>query len=99
MKRWKKLLLIFLGLILLSQLPFVWRRYKVGRLRNAIDQLNSQRVAGPTTSDYTEYKGVMHVHSFLGGHSTGNFEEMIAAARANQLDFIALTEHPSANFD
>jgi hypothetical protein len=99
MKRWKKLLLLLLGVVLLSQLPFAWRRYKLGRLQRAITQLNSQRVATNGNDGYAEYKGVLHVHSFLGGHSNGTFEEMIAGARANQLDFVGLTEHPAANFD
>jgi hypothetical protein len=93
---WKKLLLLLLLLILLSQIPFVYRRYKLGRLDAAIQQANSQRVA--THDEFVEYKGAMHVHSFLGGHSTGTFDEIIAAAKSNQLDFVVMTEHPSKNF-
>src|SRR5262249_56611449 len=54
---------------------------------------------GSTESDYVDYKGVIHVHSFLGGHSTGNFAELVSAAKANQLDFVIMTEHPQADFD
>ena len=39
------------------------------------------------------------MHSFLGGHSSGTFPELIAAAKANQLDFVIMTEHPQADFD
>jgi hypothetical protein len=96
MKPWKKLLLFLLALILLSQIPFAYRRYKLGRLNAAIQQANSQRVV--THDNFNEYRGVMHVHSFLGGHSNGTFDEIIAAARSNQLDFVVMTEHPSKNF-
>jgi len=96
MKTWKKLLLLLLVLILLSQIPFAYRRCKLGRLNAAIQQTNSQRVA--IQGDVLEYRGAMHVHSFLGGHSTGNFDEIIAAAKSNQLDFVVMTEHPSTNF-
>lgn len=96
MKPWKKLLLLLFLLILLSQIPFAYRRYKLGRLNAAIQQTNSQRVA--IQDEFAEYKGVMHVHSFLGGHSTGTFGEIIAAANSNQLDFVVMTEHPSKNF-
>lgn len=99
MKRWKKLLLLLLVLILLSQIPFAYRRYKLGRLHAAIQQLNSQRVVSEDDGGFVEYKGVMHVHSFLGGHSTGNFEEIIAAAKSNQLNFVVMTEHRSDNFN
>ncbi len=95
MKTWKKLLLLLLVLILLSQIPFAYRRYKLGRLNATIQQANSQRV---TVQDgFLEYKGAMHVHSFLGGHSTGTFDDIIAAAGSNQLDFVVMTEHPSKN--
>lgn len=99
MKRWKKLLLLLLLLVVLSQIPFAYRRYKLGRLQAAIQQLNSQRVVTQDNDGLAEFKGVIHVHSFLGGHSTGNFEEIIAAAQTNQLNFVVMTEHPSKNFN
>jgi len=97
MKR-RKILIVMLGLVVLSQLPFAYRRYRLGRLQRAIQQLESQRVA-PTESEYVDYQGVIHVHSALGGHSTGAFTELIAAAKANQLDFVIMTEHSQAEFD
>jgi len=98
MKRWQKLLLVLLALLICAQIPFAYRRYRLGRLHDAIQQLNSQRQPRPA-DQFVEYKGVLHVHSFLGGHSTGNFEEMISAAKQNQLDFVVITEHTSANFN
>jgi hypothetical protein len=98
MKRWKKLLLLFVILVVLSQVPFAYRRYKLGRLDALISQLNSQRVLD-TDDFYAEYTGVIHVHSFLGGHSGGNFEEIISGAQANSLDFVVMTEHPARDFD
>lgn len=41
----------------------------------------------------------MHVHSFLGGHSSGTFSEIIAAAKASQLRFVIMTEHLEQEFD
>lgn len=88
-----------MGVVVLSQLPFAYRRYRLGRLQKAIRQLESPRAAPPGESDFVDYQGVIHVHSSLGGHSTGNFAELIAAAKANQLDFVIMTEHPQAEFD
>jgi len=99
MKRWKKLFLLLLVLVVLSQIPFAYRRYKLGRLYAAIQQLNSRRVQTANTEGEVELKGVIHVHSSLGGHSTGNFAEIISAAQSDQLDFVVMTEHPSANFN
>jgi hypothetical protein len=98
MTRRKKLLLVLLVLVLVSQIPFAYRRYKLGRLHSAIQLVNSQRLPD-TNQSFTEYTGVIHVHSFLGGHSTGGFEEIIAAAKSNHLNFVVMTEHTSTDFN
>lgn len=98
MKRWQKVILILLGAVVLSQLPFAYRRYKLGRLATAIQHLNASRSPDSQPNDFTEYKGVLHVHSFLGGHSTGDFSSIINAAIANELDFVVMTEHPARHF-
>jgi len=95
----RKILIAILGLVILSQIPFAYRRYRLRRLRNTIQQLATQRVPPSPESDYADYKGAIHVHSFLGGHSKGNFTELISGAKANQLDFVIMTEHPQAEFD
>jgi hypothetical protein len=97
--RSKKLILgiILLGLVLL-QIPFAYRRYKLRRLNAAIQQLQSQRIQ-QQTGGFTEYKGVVHVHSFLGGHSSGTFSDIISAAQANHLQFVIMTEHTEKDFD
>src|SRR3982074_3297053 len=95
----RKLLIAILGLIIVTQIPFAYRRYRLRRLRNTIQQLDAQRIAPSSDSEFVDYQGVIHVHSSLGGHSTGNFAELIAAAKANQLDFVIITEHPQQDFD
>jgi hypothetical protein len=95
----RKILMVILGLIVMSQIPFAYRRYRLRRLRNTIQQLAAQRLPPAAESEYVDYRGVIHVHTFLGGHSTGTFAELIAAAKANQLDFVIMTEHPQREFD
>src|SRR6266550_1181775 len=99
MKGWKKLLMGLLLIVLLSQIPFAYRRYRLGRLHAAIQLLNSQRRIPETSNKLAEYKGVVHVHSFLGGHSTGGFAEIISGAQANQLQFVIMTEHPAKDYN
>ncbi len=99
MKRLRKVLLVIAILLLVSQVPFIYRRYRLGRLNAQIQVLNSNRQSINSNRNYAEYKGVIHVHSFLGGHSRGSFGEIIAAARTNQLDFVVMTEHPEADID
>jgi hypothetical protein len=99
MKRWKKVALVLLGLIVLSQLPFIYRRFQLRRLSLTINELNSQRVVNQAETNYQDYKGVIHVHSLLGGHSTGTLTEIIEAANTDALDFVVMTEHPAKQLD
>jgi len=100
MKRWKKVALVLLLLAApLSQTPFLYRRYTLGRLQASINSLNAQHAPANIDDPYIDYKGVMHVHSHLGGHSTGTFDELIAAAKSNQLSFVVMTEHPARHVD
>lgn len=94
----RKLLIVVLALTICSQLPFAYRRYRLRRLQNAIQQLATQRTP-VTPSDYIDYPGVIHVHTSLGGHSTGTFAELVSAAKANGLAFVIMTEHPESDFD
>jgi hypothetical protein len=100
MKRRKKIALVLLALLALSQAPFAYRRYRLGRLGAAVDELNAGRmVVPPEEEPPEEYAGVFHVHSFLGGHSTGTLEEIVRAAKAERLAFVVMTEHPSPRID
>jgi hypothetical protein len=99
MRSKKFILLVVVLLLLISQVPFAYRRYKLRRLNAAIQQVNSQRTASERHDGFVEYKGVAHVHSFLGGHSAGTFSEIISAAQTNKLQFVVMTEHTEKDFD
>jgi hypothetical protein len=96
MTRTKKFLLVLVGLVLLAQLPFIYRRYRLRQLKQQIALNEIKSFAG---DPFTEYKGAMHVHSFLGGHSSGTFQEIIAAANQTGLQFVVMTEHPAKEID
>ena len=98
MKTFKRILIVLLVLLLLAQIPFIYRRYQTGKLAEKIAQLDAQRTTY-TDPNFKEYKGIIHAHTNLGGHSTGSFDELIAAANANDLDFVLMTEHYSDTFD
>ncbi len=98
MKRWKKILLALLAILVIVQLPYIYRRYRIGQRAELIQTLNGQRTARKDP-EFDEYKGIIHAHTSLGGHSTGNFDELIEGASANGLDFVVMTEHTSADYD
>jgi len=98
MKLWKKILLILLAAVLLAQIPFIYNRYKFGQLADKISSLETQRVQ-LSNQNYKDYKGVIHVHTAIGGHSTSGFDELINGAAKNNLDFVVMTEHTAALYD
>lgn len=97
----KKLLLILIAVLIAVQAPFIYRRYKVGQLAYSVGEGFKFRLGGPDrpSTPFKEYAGIIHAHTNLGGHSTGSFDELIAAANANQLDFVVMTEHWSDDYD
>lgn len=100
--RRKKFLIAACALALLaalSQTPFIYRRHRLGKLRDAITELNKTRQRTSDADAYREFKGVIHVHSMLGGHSAGQLADIVSAARQNNLDFVLMTEHPSRETD
>ncbi len=64
-------------------------------IRESIAALRLQRTAPPPLAGYLEFRGVMHAHTHLSHDSTGTMTEILAAARAAKLDFLALTDHYS----
>lgn len=90
--------LIILIILVLVQIPFIWRRYQLGKLADKIDQLQAERIVRDDAV-YRDLKGVIHIHTSLGGHSTGGFDELIEGANANGLDFVVMTEHSSNLYD
>lgn len=99
MTRRGRLLLLLAALLLLSQTPFIYRRYQLGRLHSRIAALGALRAPSPPEDPFEDHAGVFHVHSSLGGHSTGKLQEIVSAARANRLSFVVMTEHPSAHLN
>jgi len=98
MKFSKKILLFLFAVVVLAQIPFVYNRYKIGKLSTKINQLQANRT-NLINPNYNEYKGVIHVHTSLGGHSNGHFDDLINGANAGSLDFVVMTEHYSPLFD
>lgn len=98
MKPLKKALLLLLAVLVAVQVPFIYRRYKTGQRAKLIAEIQAHRIERPSAK-LTEYRGIIHAHTSLGGHSTGTFAELIPAANAAELDFVLMTEHWSDDYD
>lgn len=94
----RRALLGVLVLLLLAQIPFIYRRFELGALHRSLQATHARRTPN-TDSTFREYVGVVHVHTSLGGHSTGTPAEVIKAAQSNRLDFVVMTEHTENDFD
>lgn len=98
MKLCKKIILAIICVFFLAQIPFIYGLFQRSKLAEKILALESNRTI-QTNQNYNEFKGVIHVHSSLGGHSTGNFDELLQGAQKNALDFVVMTEHASPFYD
>lgn len=98
MKLWKKICLILLAVFALAQIPFIYNRYQFGQLHNKIAELQANRIEN-ANPNFKDYKGIIHVHTAIGGHSTGSFDELIDGAAKNNLDFVVMTEHTTDLYD
>jgi len=80
-----KILLTLLGLCLLLQIPFMYRRHQLAAASDRIRSTQPVRVP-PRPDGLNEYKGVIHVHSTHRGELSDAFNEMLDAACDNKLD-------------
>jgi len=94
----KKTTLSLIALLLALQVPFIYRRYELGRIASAVAEGDRHRTVR-TDAGFDEYKGIIHAHTRLGGHSTGSFDELISGAKEAGVDFVVMTEHWSDDYD
>jgi hypothetical protein len=99
MMKWlKRIGLVIVVFVLLVQIPGIYNRIRLYRITSEIDQLDSKRNVR-TSEGYVSYKGVFHIHSKIGGHSSGTIPDITAAAKKNSIDFVVMTEHTSISDD
>jgi len=91
------LLFVLIALVAL-QVPFIYRRYQLGKVAEKIAATNASRIVR-TDDKYDEYVGIIHAHTFLGGHSNAKFDELIKGANDAEVDFVMMTEHWSDDYD
>ena len=96
MKRLKTIAFILLLIIVLTQVPFAYRRFQIGKLSERISAMNAP---APPVDDgrLKDYPGVIHVHTSLGGHSTATIEDLLNGAKG--LAYVVITEHTANYYD
>ncbi len=69
--------------------------YQLKSLREEIRHIQSKRLSITLPDGYHDYRGAIHVHSFLSHDSQGTYEEILYAARAAGVSFLMMTDHDS----
>ena len=59
----------------------------------AWEEIRAKRVATTLEDGYNEYRGVLHSHSFRSHDSQVTAEEVVAAAKVADLDFLFMSDH------
>jgi len=89
---------VIAALLLLVQIPGLISRYRLSGINDTI-RVGNENTKQLERKKYVLKTGVLHVHSKIGGHSTGTFPELVQAAKKNDLDFVVMTEHTSVGND
>jgi hypothetical protein len=94
------LALIFMVLLVILVAPPIFRHLiTYPHIEREIKELQKLRKEPVLTTELRLFRGVMHVHSFLSHDSRGTLSDILTAARADDIDFIFLTDHPRGNID
>ncbi len=72
---------------------------KLRQLKVAVETLKTDRQPVTRTSEFTDYRACLHVHSFLSHDSNGTVEEIVKAAKEVGVRVLMFTNHPAADYD
>ena len=94
------LLVILIVAVLIYSAPSIWRNiYTYPKLEKARNELHSKYKKPGQYIKQTDYKGVLHAHSYWSHDSRGILREILPAAKKAALDFIFLSDHARYQLD
>lgn len=88
------LALLFLFLLVIFAKPLWHRLVSYPRMQKEVEAFSQKRKECPPVSDLKIYRGVLHLHSWWSHDSKGTIQELTAAAKLRNINFIFLTDHP-----
>ncbi len=99
-----KTILLLLALLVIFAViyssPMLWKRVTVyPKLEKERQQLFAKYKKPSDHIKQTDYKGVLHVHSYWSWDSRGVIEEILPAAKKAKLDFLFLSDHARSKLD
>jgi hypothetical protein len=75
------------------------RPERLKAVHEAIEALKTQRREVKLTSNYSDVRAVLHVHSAFSHDSRGTLDEIVAAAKEAGIRVIMFNEHPASGYD
>ncbi len=94
------LLVILIVAVFIYSAPSLWRKiYTYPKLEKERNELHAKYKKPINHIEQTDYKGVLHAHSFWSHDSRGVLKEILPAAKKAELDFIFLSDHAHSQLD
>lgn len=94
------LLIIMVVSALIYASPWLWRKFWVyPKLEKERSELRLKYIEPTQYIKQTDYKGVLHAHSYWSHDSRGVIEEILPAAKKAELDFLFLSDHTRSKMD
>jgi len=99
-----KFVLILLVIVVIAALiytsPYIWNRISVyPKLEKERAEIQNKYKKPVNFINQTDFKGVLHAHSYWSHDSRGILKEILPAAKKAKLDFLFLSDHPHAKLD
>lgn len=91
---------VFILLIVIKVSPALWKHFVTyPQLEKDRTSLWKARKEPPRFIPLTDYKGVMHSHTYWSHDSRGTLPEILYGAKKAKLNFIFLSDHPHGKMD
>lgn len=108
LRKWIRKLFQLIGILFviliiaafLYSVPSLWRKiYTYPKLEKERNELHTKYKKPYNYLNKTDYKGVLHAHSYWSHDSRGILIEILPAAKKAALDFIFLSDHARSQLD
>ena len=94
------ILVILIVVVFIYSAPSLWKKvYTYPKLDKAKSELLTKYKKPNQYIRQTDYKGVLHSHTYWSHDSRGILEEIVPAAKKAELDFIFLSDHAHSQLD
>jgi hypothetical protein len=88
--------ILLFGLTFLMALAGCTPHYKLQSLKMELAEVQAQRLPMTGLEEFQDFRGAIHVHSYISHDSLGSPEEIIQAAKEAGLNFIVMTDHDTS---